>query len=69
MRRSSSPAVVEISLVRSLLTLLPLRILGLVLPGRFCNLFLPSALGRSAVGTLSTLCADRGELEGCRREN
>ena len=28
-----------------------------------------SALGRFAVGTLTTLCADKGELEGCKRES
>ena len=69
MRRPSSAAVVEKARCSRLLTLLPLRILGLLLPGRFLNLSLHSALGRSVVGTLSTLCADRGELEGCKREN
>ena len=42
--------------------------LGLLLPCRLLNLPCHSVLGRSVGVSLTTLCADRGELKGCKWE-
>ena len=49
--------------------MLPLITLGLVLPCHLLDFPRHSVLGRSAGGTLTTLCADTGELEGCKWES